>query len=137
MDDSLLVDDLDSLDHLDCDVQASLEVELPPALLELVLETLAEEVHNHNVVHLAVVGLLVADKVQVGHGGLASELVDELALPEKHDVLCIFDSLLDLGSQEVARLSLLDLVDLSEGATSQLLNDLVPLVKNLLSFFHT
>lgn len=137
MDDSLLVDNLDSLDHLDCDVQASLKIELSPALLELVLKTLAKKVHNHNVVHLAVFGFLVAYKMQVGHGGLSSELVDEFALPEKHNMLCVFNCLLDLGSEEVTCLSLLDLVDLSEGATSEFLNDLVSLVKDLLSFVHT
>ena len=37
-------------------------------------------------VHLAVLGLLIADEVQEGHEGLAAQLVNQLALPEEHDV---------------------------------------------------
>jgi hypothetical protein len=38
MDDSLLMDDLDSLDHLDRDVENGADVELSSAFLEQVLE---------------------------------------------------------------------------------------------------
>ena len=58
--------------HLDGDVEHGLEVELASALLEEVFETLAEQIHDHHVVHLAVLGLLVADEVQEGHERLAS-----------------------------------------------------------------
>ena len=71
MDDALFVNDLDSLDHLHGDVQDCLEVELSSALLEQVFERLSEQVHNHNVVHLAVFGLLVTHEVQVRNRGLA------------------------------------------------------------------
>jgi hypothetical protein len=50
-------------------------------------------------------------------------------------VLLVLDSLLDLGGQEVTSLLFLDPVDLSERSSSELLDDLVPLVKNFLSFF--
>ena len=69
-----------------------LEVELASALLEEVFETLAEQVHDHHVVHLSVVGLLVTDKVQEGHKSLTSHLVDELGLPKEHDVPLHFHS---------------------------------------------
>ena len=88
-------------------------------------------------VHLAILGLLISHEVQIGHGCLSSQFVDQFGLPKQHNVLGVLDGLLDLGSQEVARLSLLDLVDLTECATSKLFNDFVALVKNLLSFFHT
>ena len=77
MDDSLLVDDLDSLDHLDGDVEASLEVKFSSALLEVVFETLTEEVHDHDVVHLTILCLLIADEMQIGNRRLASQLVNQ------------------------------------------------------------
>ena len=77
MDDSLLMDDLDSLDHLDGDVKASLEIKFSSALLEVVFETLAEEVHNHDVVHLTILRLLVADEMQIGNRRLASQRVNQ------------------------------------------------------------
>ena len=67
-------------------MEHGLEVKFPAALLEKVFETLPEQVHDHDVVHLAVFGLLVADEVQEGDEGLASELVNQLALPKQHDV---------------------------------------------------
>lgn len=72
----------------------SLEVKLASALLEEVLEGLAKKIHNHNVVHLSVIGLLVADEVEERHEGLAAKLVNELALPEKHDMSLHLDSFL-------------------------------------------
>ena len=72
MDDSFFVHSLDSLDHLHSNVKASLQIKFSSALLELVLKTLSEEVHNHDVVHLAIFRLLIADKVQVRHCGLSS-----------------------------------------------------------------
>ena len=67
---------------------------------------------------------------------LAPELVDQLALPEEHDVLGVLDCLFDFGREVVAGLPLLDLVDLAEGPASQSLNHLVSLVEYLLTLFH-
>lgn len=51
---------------MDSDAEHSLQVELSAALLEEVLQTLAQQVHHHHVVGLVVIGLLIADEVQVG-----------------------------------------------------------------------
>lgn len=67
-------------------MQDSLKVKFAAALLEQVLKTLAKQIHHHNVVHLAVLRLLVSHEVQEGHEGLAPQLVNELAFPEQHDV---------------------------------------------------
>jgi len=136
VDNSLFVDHLDALDQLHRDVQHRLEIELAPALLEEVLQTLAEHVHNHDMEHLSVLGLLITHKVEIRHRSLPSELVDELGLPEKHDVLLVFDSLLNLSGEEVSCLLLLHLVDFSKRSATQSLNDLISLVKDLLAFFH-
>jgi hypothetical protein len=73
------------------DVEHSFQVEFAPALLEEVLQRLAEQIHDHNVVHLAVIGFLVANEVQERNEGLAPHLVDELGLPEKHNVSLHFN----------------------------------------------
>ena len=78
VDDSLLVNDLDSLDHLDGDVETGLEVEFSSALLKLVFKTLTKEVHDHDVVHLAILCLLVTDEMEIGNRRLTSQLVDQL-----------------------------------------------------------
>ena len=80
--------------HLYCNVENSFEIELPPAFLEKVFKTLTEQVHDHHMEHLAILGLLVAHEVQEGNKGLAAQLVDEFGLPEKHDVLLHLDSFL-------------------------------------------
>ena len=136
VDDALLVDDLDALNHLRGDVQDGFEVEFAATLLEQVLERLAEQVHYHDVIHLTIFGLLVTDEVKVGNCGLSTQLVDELGLPEKHDMLLVLHGLLYLRGEEVAGFALFDLVQLAEGTTAKFLDDLVPLVENLLSFFH-
>lgn len=51
------------------DAENSLEVKLAAALLEEVLEGLAEQVHDHNMVGLVILCLLIADEVQIGHTG--------------------------------------------------------------------
>ena len=135
--DSLLVDNLYSFYHLDRNVQAGAQVEFSSALLELVFETLSEKIHNHNMVHLAILGLLIADKMEVWHGGLTSELVNQLGLPKEHDVLGVLNCLFDLGSEEISSLSLLDFVDLSEGATSELLHYFVSLIEVFLTLVHS
>ena len=136
MDDSFLMNDLDSLDHLDCNVEASLQVKLSSALLELVFETLTEEVHYHDMEHLTIFSLLITNEMEVWHGCLSSELVDEFGLPEEHNVLGVLNCLLNLGCEEVASLFFLHLVDISEGSTAQLLDNLVSLVENLLALVH-
>ena len=88
-------------------------------------------------IHLAILGLLVADEMQIGNRCLAPQLVDQLRLPEKHNVLGVLHSLFNFSSEEVSRLPLLYLIDLSEGTTSKLLDNFVALVEYLLSFFHT
>lgn len=72
--------------HLAGNVADGLQVELAATLLEEVFEGLAEQVHNHDVEHLAVVGLLVTDKVQEGHVSFAAHFVNKLGLPKQHDV---------------------------------------------------
>jgi len=133
---SLLVDDLNSLDQLHGNVQASPQVKLPSAVLELIFETLSQEVHDHNVIHFAIFGFLVTYEVQVRNCRFSSEFVNQLGLPEEHYMLGILHGFLHLGSQEVSSLPLLDFVDISEGTTSKFLDDLIPLVENLLAFFH-
>ena len=63
-----------------------LQVELATTLLEEVFQTLAQQVHYHDVIHLAILCLLVADEVKEGDKSLASKLVNKLALPEQHDM---------------------------------------------------
>lgn len=69
---TLLVHLLNSLIHLHSDMKYSTQVELSSALLEQVFQTLTELVHDHNVIHLAVFGLLITHKVQVGYKSLSS-----------------------------------------------------------------
>ena len=79
-------------------------------------------------VHLAILGFLVTNEMEVWNRRLASEFVDELGLPEEHDMLLVFDCLLDLGSQEVTCLLFLDLVDITESSSTEFLDDFVSLV---------
>ena len=62
--------------------------------------------------------------------------MNELRLPEKHNMLLVLDGFLDLRGKEVTRLALLDLEKLTESTTAESLNDLIPLVEDLLTFFH-
>ena len=78
---------LNAMNHLDSDLQTSLKIKLASALLKQVFQTLAQQIHDHDVEHLALLGLLVTHEMQEWHKGLASQLVDQLALPEQHDVL--------------------------------------------------
>lgn len=137
MNDALLMHNLDSLDHLYGNVENGLEVELAAALLEQIFKRLTEQIHDHNVIHLAILGLLVTNKMEVRDCGLTSQLVDQFGLPEKHDMLLVLDGLLNLGGKEVSSLLLLNFVEFTKCATSQLLDYLVALIENLLSFFHS
>ena len=87
MNDALLVHFLNAMNHLDSDLQTSLKIKLASALLEQVFQTLAQQIHDHDVEHLALLSLLVSNEMQEWHKSLASQLVDQLALPEQHDVL--------------------------------------------------
>jgi len=49
------------------------------------------------VIHLAILGLFVTNEMEVWNRSFASQFVNELTLPEEHDMLLIFDGLLNLG----------------------------------------
>ena len=55
----------------------SLQVKLSAALLEEVLERLAEQIHDHDMVHLTVVCLLIADEVEEWHVCFTAHFVNE------------------------------------------------------------
>jgi hypothetical protein len=74
--------------------------------------------------------------MQVWDGCLAPQLVNKLGLPEQHNVLCILDSLLNFGGQEVSGLSFLYFVQFAKRTSSEFFDNFVPLVKNFLTFFH-
>jgi hypothetical protein len=57
-------------------VKHCFEVEFATAFLEEIFKGFTEQVHDHNVVHLAVVCLLVANEVKEGNKGFPPELVD-------------------------------------------------------------
>jgi hypothetical protein len=76
-------------------------------------------------VHFAVFGFLITNEVKIWHGGFTSKLVDELRLPKEHDMLLVLDSLLNLSGEMVSCLLLLDPVDLTEGTTTQLLDNFI------------
>ena len=63
VDDPFLVYNLYSLNHLHTHMKASFEVEFASALLELVLKTLPQQVHDHYMKHLTVLSLLIAHKM--------------------------------------------------------------------------
>lgn len=98
MDDALLVHLLDALNHLDGDYEHGLQIELAFAVGEQLFERVAQEVHDHNVVDAAVLGLLVADEVQIRHAGctmvtleergltFTPKFVDQFRFPEEHDM---------------------------------------------------
>lgn len=75
-------------------MQDSFQIEFTTALLEEVFKTLSKQVHDHDVVHFSIFSLLVSNEMKEWHEGLASKLVDQLALPEKHDVSLHLDSFL-------------------------------------------
>ena len=63
MNNSLFMDYLNSLEHLNCNMKNSGEIKFSSALLEKVLEGFAELVHDHNVVSLAVLSFLIPDEM--------------------------------------------------------------------------
>ena len=44
----------------------------------------------YDIIHLAIFSLLIADEVKEGDEGLATQLVNQLALPEEHNVALHF-----------------------------------------------
>lgn len=118
MDDSFIVNGLDSGDHLVRTMKTSAQVKLASAVLELVFQTLSKEVHDHDVKHFAIFVFMVTNKMQIWNGCLSPHFMNQLGFPEKHDMLGIFDSLFYLGCQDVTSLSLLDFVNFTEGATA-------------------
>jgi len=134
MNDSFFVDLFDTVYELLGDHQDSLEVELALASLEKVLKGWSEQVHDHHMEALVGHRVVRTDVVEAWHARFSSQLVDELALPEEHDVLLVLGCFFDLGGIELASLLLLDLEDLSEGSTAESLDDLEASFKDLLSF---
>ncbi len=60
MNDPFFVDNLDSLEHLNCNVKHSCEVKFSSALLEKVLKRFTELIHDHDVISLAVLSFLIS-----------------------------------------------------------------------------
>ena len=135
MDDTFFMNNFDALDHLDGNVENSLEVKLMMAFLEKVLQGLAELIHNHNMVHLAVFSFLISNEMKIRYCGLSSKFVDELGLPKEHDMLLILDCFLNLGSKVVTGLLFLYSVDLTKSTSAKFLDNFVSLVQYFLSVF--
>jgi hypothetical protein len=87
MDDALLMSLLNSLEHLNGDHVAGLQIKLPLARLEQIFKGRTQHVHDHHVVRLVSNAVVCAYVVQAGDHGLTSQLVNEFALPEQHHVL--------------------------------------------------
>ena len=66
------------------------------------------------------------------HAGASLHLVNKFALPEEHGVLLVLGGLLALGGEELTGLLLLDLVNFTEGSTSEFLDDLETTVEDFL-----
>lgn len=86
MNNAFLVHLLDALNHLHGYVKDGLEVKLASTLLKQVFKRFAEEIHDHNVEHLAVFSFLVTDEVKERHVCFTAQLVNELTFPKQHDV---------------------------------------------------
>lgn len=136
MNNTFFMHNLDPLYHLDSNVEYCLKIEFSSAFLEQIFKRLTKQIHDHDVEHLSVLGFLVSDEVEVWNRSFPSQFMDKFGLPEEHDMLLVFDSFLDLGGEEVTCLLLLDLVEFSKSTPSELLDDLVPLIEDLLTFFH-
>ena len=70
--------------------------------------------------------------MQERHAGASLHLVNKLAFPEKHGILLVLGGLLALGGEELSGLLLLDLVNFSEGSTSEFLDDLETTIEDFL-----
>jgi len=98
--------------HLYGNMKHSFEIELPATLLKQVLETFAEQVHDHNVIHLSILCLLIAHEVKERNECLAPEFVNQLAFPKQHDVSLHFNCFFLQTSYTVNTIS-------SEGASER------------------
>jgi len=78
--------------------------------------------------------IISTDVVEAGHFGFAAQLVDELALPKKHNMLLILRSLLHFGCKHFASLLFFYFEDFSESATSEFLHNLEAAIEDLLPF---
>jgi len=83
--------------------------------------------------HLAVFSFLVADKMKERHVGFAAQLMNELALPEEHNVALHADCFFNFGGEHLASFALFNLVKFTEGTATNLLDNTVALVKDFLT----
>lgn len=95
-----------------------LQIKFASTLLEQIFQTLAKQVHDHNVEHAAIFELFITYKVEEGHKGLASHLVNQFGLPEQHNMALTFDCFFHFGCKVFARLLLLDFEDLAKSINS-------------------
>lgn len=65
MNNAFFMNFLDALNHLNRNMQACLQIKLSSTFLEKIFKRFAEQIHDHNVVHFSVFGLLIANKVQI------------------------------------------------------------------------
>lgn len=132
VDDTTGVDVLDPLDGLLGDHQDGLDRELPAAQVEQVLETLAEQVHDHEVV--VALGAVVQDlgNCLADDGGIGVEPQVDLAFVVQLLVLRVH--ILELNRYLLFGFFVNGLPDLSEGAASQFLLKAVMLCYD--SIFH-
>lgn len=72
VDNALIVDSFDQVNHLNNDADAGFGVKSTLAVLEQVFKTLAEKVHDHDVEHLAIFSFLVSNEVQEGNFSLSA-----------------------------------------------------------------
>lgn len=97
---------LDALNHLHGYVKDGLEVKLASTLLKQVFKRFAEEIHDHNVEHLAVFSFLVTDEVKERHVCFTAQLVNELTFPKQHDVALHAHRFLNFGGEHFTSLAL-------------------------------
>ena len=67
--------------HLDSNQEYCLEIELSSALLEQVLKTLAQQIHNHDMEDLVFVLLLISNEVKVRNACCNKLMSHELLFP--------------------------------------------------------
>lgn len=121
---SLLVHLLDAHQHLPGDEQDRLQIKGALAGLEEVLKGGPEKIHDHHVKILVRHTVVCPDVVEARNARFATQLVDELALPEQHDVLLVLRRFFNLGRVEFASLLLFHFKNLTESSASKLLDDL-------------
>ena len=121
MDKSLLMNDLYTLDHLQSNMEACIQIKLFFAFLEEIFKTFSEKIHNHDMMFLTLDCLFLANKMYVWHRGLASQLMKKFRLPKQHGILsfgCTAANPLYLCSQMLSGLLLLNVINLSKRPVS-------------------